>query len=556
MGFLLLCTVLLLLGGAKRRVRPSRAFPRSLTAGLALACLLGSAVAAHTFAVATDRSGLAHLGQHAEGDSVLVNLLVTGDARQARAGAGGTERWLIGAELLDLAVDGRMYRPGTRLLVAGGSDWKDMRAGQRVRAAGKLTAAAPGQAEAAVFSARTRPLPPVDSPERTADRHGAGRGHDDGDWAAAMRERYRKAAGAVGGDAAGLLPGMVIGDTDGMDEGLLAAMRDTGTTHLTAVSGANCSLILGMLVMLARSFRLGRATAAAAALAGLAAFVWLVGPEPSVLRAAVMGAIGLMALSNGRPGRSLGFLCVAVSVLLVIEPTLAGSAGFLLSVLATLGIVLLARPLMDGAPSWLPRPLSAAVAVPLSAQLFCAPVLVGIQPQFTTFSLPANVVMAPFVAPVTILGTLAVPVLPLHAGAASLLIAPAAVCGGAIAALARFFAGLPGAVQPWPEGPWGVFTMVMGSAVTLVLLWIAAHPLSCVDAVLRLHRQLELWIDCVAAAARHRAGPGSGLPGRRGRLEPCTKTTGRKHSWLLLRPPRPRPRRRTRPAGGTSPRPP
>ena len=521
-------------GRRLRAGRTPRTGRRSLAAALSLACLLGAAAAAHTLTASAARSSLPVTG--GPGGTALANLVVTGEAKEVRAGGGRAERWILGAELLELAADGKLYRPATRILVVGDAGWREPRTGEQIRAAGKLVPARPGQVETAVFTASTRPLPAQGSLQHTAraatrEFPGAGPGTVP-DWAAAMRERYRGAAAQLGGDPAGLLPGMVIGDTEGMDEGLVAAMRDTGTTHLTAVSGANCSLILGLLIVLARSCRLGRAAAAAVALGGLGGFVWLVGPEPSVLRAAVMGGIGLLAISSGRPGRSLGFLCLAVAVLIVGEPSLAGSPGFLLSVLATLGIVLLARPLMARAPEWLPRPVGAALAVPLSAQLFCAPVIVGLQPQFTVFSLLANVVMAPFVAPVTVFGTLAVPVLAVHEGAATVFLRAAAVCAGAIAAIARFLAGLPGAVLPWPEGGWGMVTMALCSAGNLALLWMLLHPARCLRFAVASHgfvveriEGFEAWVErrrrlpfrgrlrsAAATSRRHVSGRPDSLP--------------------------------------------
>jgi len=99
------------------------------------------------------------------------------------------------------------------------------------------------------------------------------------------------------------------------------------------MSGANCSLILGALLLAARSVRLPRAPAAAAALTGLGLFVLMVGPDASVLRAALMGAIGLASLSGGRTGRGLSFLCLAAIGLLLADPALGTSFSFLLSVL-------------------------------------------------------------------------------------------------------------------------------------------------------------------------------------------------------------------------------
>jgi competence protein ComEC len=321
---------------------------------------------------------------------------------------------------------------------------------------------------------------------------------------AQLKRQFSSAAEWLQGDAAGLLPGMVTGDTTGLDESLEAAMRTTGTTHLTAVSGANCSLILGGLVLLARSLRLPRRAAAIVALVGLASFVMMVGPDASVLRAAVMGAVGLAALSSGRRGRSLGFLCLAVTGLLILDPSLGMSVGFLLSVLATLGIVLLARPIASWAPAWLPSWLTAAIAVPLSAQLLCSPVIVALQPQFSSYSLLTNVVVAPLVAPVTILGTIAVPLVPLLPWLAIVPVAVAGASAGMVAAVARFFAGLPGAALPWPEGLLGIATMLLWSVVTVLLVWLILHPAWSGHTVLALHRRLGLVIAVAESTVRRR----------------------------------------------------
>jgi len=230
---------------------------------------------------------------------------------------------------------------------------------------------------------------------------------------------------------------MVTGDTGGLDEGLETAMKTVGLTHLTAVSGANCSLILGALLLAARSLRLARIPAAALALAGLGLFVLMVGPDASVLRASLMGAIALTSLAGGRAGRGLSFLCLAVIALLLMQPELGVSFGFLLSVLATLGIIVLGRCIMGWFPASVPRWAAAAVAVPLSAQVLCGPVIVMLQPQFSTYSLLANILVAPLVAPVTILGTAAVALLPLAPWLSAVLIGVAGFFAGGVAAVAR-----------------------------------------------------------------------------------------------------------------------
>ncbi|WP_432443778.1 ComEC/Rec2 family competence protein [Paenarthrobacter nitroguajacolicus] len=295
--------------------------------------------------------------------------------------------------------------------------------------------------------------------------------------------------------------------------------------------------------MLARLLRLSRPLAGVFAACGLAGFVVMVGPDPSVLRAAVMGAVGLAAMIGGLRGRSLTFLCVATAILLLLDPAMAASVGFLLSVLATLGIVLMASRIASWIPSIVPRWIAAGVAVPLSAQLFCGPVIVALQPQFTPYAFIANVVAGPLVAPVTILGTIAVP---LTAFAPWLAVVPVAVAGGcaaAVAGVSRFFAGLPGAALPWAEGPAGIAAMVVCSAVTLLAVWMSLQPEPLLARVMLLHGRV---VSILEHVARH----------RHGRLDICKESSGRKHQWLLPKTPGPRAPRPTASAGATPTRPP
>ncbi|MGO4584196.1 ComEC/Rec2 family competence protein [Arthrobacter sp. 2RAF6] len=469
-------------------------------------------MAAHAAAEAVPRQDGPVADAAAARDSVVIHVLIVGDPRELGTDSRGSGRWAVPAEVIDIASDGMLTRSRTRILLTGGEGWDQVVTGQEVRTAGKLKQAKPGQIEAGVLAAATPPMRP-DSRHKPDTQNKPEAHGNISQGPAQLKIQFASAAEWLRGDAAGLLPGMVTGDTTGVDESLEEAMKTTSTTHLTAVSGANCSLILGGLVLLARSFRLARGVAAIMALGGLAAFVMMVGPDASVLRAAVMGAIGLTALSGGRRGRSLGFLCLAVTGLLILDPSLGISIGFLLSVLATLGIVLLARPIASWAPAWVPSSLASAVAVPLAAQLLCSPVIVALQPQFSSYALLTNIAVAPFVAPVTILGTIAVPLVPLLPWLSLVPIAAAGASAETVAGIARFFAGLPGAAMPWPEGPTGIATMVLWSVVTILMVWLILHPTWAGSAVLSLHRRLVLLMAAGESAIRRRWT--AGRPGAR-----------------------------------------
>ncbi|MFJ6078239.1 ComEC/Rec2 family competence protein [Pseudarthrobacter sp. NPDC092419] len=476
---------------------------------------------------------------------------------EERSGAGAAAtpepvpagRWAVPVRTRELTAGGTLIRTRALLLVTGGGEWGAVVPGQVFRVTGTLRPADPGRPEAGVLAASSMmPLAGPGTGLQATVLQGAARD---------LRARFVTAAAFLPTDARGLLPGMVTGDTTALDSGLEGAMQLVGMTHLTAVSGANCSLVLGALLFACRWARLPRAPAAGAALAGLGLFVVLVGPDASVLRAALMGAVAATSLAGGRTGRGLSFLCLAVMGLLFANPALGSSFGFVLSVLATLGIILLGRGIVDGTPRWVPRWVAALVAVPLSAQLLCGPVIVLLQPQFATYSLLANVVAAPLVAPVTLLGTAAVPLVAVAPWPAALLIGVAGTFCGAVAAVARGAAGLPGASLPWPEGPAGMVTMMLLSAFMYGLLAAILRPAVMVGLAVRAHRRTERLLELVehVLSAKDRscgAGPKRG----HGRLEYPTALSGRNPRWPLRKNAQPVRRHRTRLPGATPPRPP
>ncbi len=170
-----------------------------------------------------------------------------------------------------------------------------------------------------------------------------------GVWGALEDVRRALVHSAVGlpQPGAGLVPGLAVGDTSMLDSTTETAMNASSLSHLTAVSGANCAIVVGAaFAVLAlcgapRAVRIGGATVV------LAAFVALVTPEPSVIRAAAMALVALFALSLGRPAVGMAVLSLAVTVLLVVDPWLSLSIGFALSAAATAALLVLARPPRD-----------------------------------------------------------------------------------------------------------------------------------------------------------------------------------------------------------------
>ncbi|MCQ1986752.1 ComEC/Rec2 family competence protein [Arthrobacter sp. zg-Y844] len=426
--------------------------------GAAVPAAAAALVCAGATAGLAVRAGGPISGLIAEESAITAELRAVSDARPAAADRfSGKPRYLIDAVAESGTADGQRFGTSATLLVVGGEDYAPIRLGDRFSSAGSLQPLPAGDRNLALLRAA---VPPEVTPA--------------GGWYAAtagLRGAFVRVAEDRGADVEGLLPGMVLGDRGALDPGLEQAMKNTGLTHLTAVSGANCSYLLAFIFLSARALRMPRAPAVLLALTGLTAFVLLVRPDPSVLRAAVMGGLGTLAVLSGRGRLSAALLFLSISVLLCIDPWLCGSYAFILSVCATLGLIVLGPHLVRVLSLRLPRWLAAALAIPVAAQLFCSPVLVLLQPQLPVYSVPANLVAAPVVPAVTIAGMLAVALV----GAAPALATPPLLLAAAgawwVAKTARFFESVPGALAAWPEGSLGVVLMGLcaGTAVVGIL---------------------------------------------------------------------------------------
>ncbi|GAA4693708.1 ComEC/Rec2 family competence protein [Nocardioides nanhaiensis] len=377
---------------------------------------------------------------------------VVSDPRQVD---GGFEpRTAVRLQVTEVTARGVVVRLRSAVLVLGDDAWRGVELGERVRAGGRL---APGDRGVSAL------LTGATEPERLARPDLWWRG------AAVVRQGIREAVAGRPADQRALVPALVDGDDAALDPGLEADFRTTGLTHLTAVSGTNLTLVVGFLLVLARWCRVrGRWLLLVGAL-GICGFVLLARTEPSVVRAATMGAVGLLALgSNGRH-RALRALGLAVVVLLLVQPALATTAGFALSVLATAGIVLLGPGLRDALARWMPRWCAEAVAVPAAAQVACTPLVAAISGEVSLVAVVANLLVAPVVGPATVLG--------LVGGLVVLVLPPvglvlgwgAGACVGWIAAVARRGADLPAASLGWGTGPASLLLLVV-LCVLLVLV--------------------------------------------------------------------------------------
>ena len=205
-----------------------------------------------------------------------------------------------------------------------------------------------------------------------------------------------------------LVPGMVIGDTALQSREFQDLMQLVGLSHLTAVSGTNFAIvstfILAALSRTVKNFPLRIAISALS----LLLFTFIVRPTPSVLRAAVMAAVLLLAKVRGSAKDGFTALGIAVLLLIAIDPFQAIELGFILSVLATAGILIFSPILTKFFVNRFqaPKLASELISIPLSASIFCTPVIVAISDGISLAQVPINIAVAPFVPIVTIAGFL------------------------------------------------------------------------------------------------------------------------------------------------------
>lgn len=206
------------------------------------------------------------------------------------------------------------------------------------------------------------------------------------------------------GDAAALLPGLVLGDTSAQSSQLENSLQLAGLGHLTAVSGANVAIILVAIELLLQRTRLSRRQRLVILVVGALLFMFVARPSPSVVRATAMALFGLASLWLGLSKISLLLLNLAVLGLLVIDPFLSSAIGFTLSAVATFGLIVFPRIWgVSASDSFAWKAFSTALA----AVLATLPVLVaaGLNPTFA--SVPANMFAEVMVAPATLAGVLA-----------------------------------------------------------------------------------------------------------------------------------------------------
>lgn len=439
-----------------RRRRDGATVPAGIGVGLVAAALLGAgfsaAIAARAHAVETHPVA----AMAVTGTSGTLVVVLGDDPKPLRSkGFGGDQQLMVRASLREIrAGDAALRAGGSVLMFVEGTQWEGLLPGQRVTLRGRL--AEPERSDLTVAVVRaTGPPVQVEEPS-TVQR-----------WAGAVRDRLAAAAAAaLPDDEAGLLPGLVVGDTSALAQETKDEFTAAGLTHLTAVSGANVSIVLGAVLLVVRGLGLGPRTGAVLAGLALVAFVVIARPSPSVLRAAAMGCVALLALVTGRRKQAIPALAASVVVLLALSPSLAVDFGFALSVVATAGLVVVSPVLVErlrerGWPRW----LAEMCAVAIAAFVVTAPLVAAMSGTVSVVSILANVLVAPVVAPITVVGAVTAVLAVIWLPAATLVVRIAGPPLWWLLEVADRAAAVPGGSIAVRDGIGGALVVTIGVAV-------------------------------------------------------------------------------------------
>ncbi|MGX1269900.1 competence protein ComEC [Streptomyces phaeoluteigriseus] len=419
-------------------------------------------------------------GNHMTPDSVLIKGEVRSIVTAGAAGVATRAPVLVIVDVRERESEGTGTGAGGGGGPAGAGPgvrqaWLGLLPSTRVRVTGRLAPALTGGDRiAGVLRLRDRGgrAVPVVVREPSAAQRTAGR----------LRAGLRAATDGLPADARALLPGLVVGDTSRITSELDEAFKETDLAHTLAVSGSNLTIMLALLLgppgvaqLVERrglAPRLGISLRTTALLGGALTlgFVVVCRPDPSVLRAAACGAVVLLALATGRRRSLIPALATAVLLLVLYDPWLARSYGFLLSVLATGALLTLA-------PRWsaalrrrgVPPRIAEALAAAGAAQALCAPVVAVLSARVSLVAVPCNLLVEFAVAPATVLGFATLATAPWAMPVAKALAWSASWPAGWIAGVARTGAALPGAGVDWP-GSWGGALLLALATLAAVLL--------------------------------------------------------------------------------------
>ena len=269
------------------------------------------------------------------------------------------------------------------------------------------------------------------------------------------------------GVSGALLEGLLIGERRQLPPTLLADFRQAGVYHVLAISGFNVALVAGSAFLLFRLVRLPAPLAAGLALVTLVAFAAVVGGQPSVLRATIMGGLFLTAGLLGRESRVWNSLAAALLALLLLDPGSLAEPGLQLSFAATAGLLHLGPWIRARFPRWCPGPVAEVLAASAGAQLGVTPVMLAQFGQLSPLGVSANLLVVPLASVLTTGGVFTLLVAAVSRSLAHPLFQSLWLLLVLLRLVVRVCAALPGAIVYVPPPP---PLALAAAAVTLLLL--------------------------------------------------------------------------------------
>ena len=332
---------------------------------------------------------------------------------------------------------------------------------------------------------RVAPHPLLAGPAERLARQGIWTVLDVGQWSllakpatpvADLRRRMAQAMVARGGpEAGGVLAALVLGSAVvPVPLEVRDAFRVSGLSHALAASGFHLTVLLGAVMALARGGP--RPLRWGLALGAMLLFLLLAGPQPSVVRAVVMGTMAFLVQEGGRRSRPLGVLLLCLLLMLLWQPSWLLDVGFQLSVAATAGLLLTARPLEERlagpTPGKARRWLAVAIAVPLAASFWTLPLQLLHFGSVPLYAVAANLAVDPLLTPLT-LGAMAMALVAVTVPALLGLVAwPLLPLTQLLLWISRQFAALP--LAQWQLGRLDPVLVVLFSAG--LVPWLLAGP--------------------------------------------------------------------------------
>jgi competence protein ComEC len=280
----------------------------------------------------------------------------------------------------------------------------------------------------------------------------------------------RGVAPGLTGERRAVLEGILLGEDQDLPPDLRTSFRVSGLYHLLAVSGQNVIFVAAGVLGLAWLLSVPRWLGELGALAGIASYTLAVGAQPSVIRAGIAGALGTLAWLSARQRDRWHFLLVGAVILLAWNPYNLLDAGFQLSFAAVVAIFVAvprAKELFAGYP--LPRGLPEVLAVSLACSVATAPILWLQFGRIPVYSVFANALAAPVVAPLLGLSFAAALAEPVSSGFAALIATANGWLAGYLAWCARLVAGLPGAMVSSTPAAVGLLLLCAAGAGALHL---------------------------------------------------------------------------------------